>query len=229
VFGVYGGPGFIVRYPNGDESQYVMICFECEAVGGALLPDGDETVEVRYWTADEAAALPLTHGLRRCSPPSSRAPHPPTSRRRGGSQPETCEPTKHLEDGHPPSAKSSCYREGWMIFDPQAASGATPLDANERVLEKLAAVGADVGAPTEVNVYLYFPSQDAASRAAEQVRALGFPQVLVSESLNESWACIGTWVMAPELNAIRDLAARLEEVARAHGGEYDGWEAAVHY
>jgi hypothetical protein len=53
--------------------------------------------------------------------------------------------------------------------------------------------------------------------------------VRVSESLNESWACIGTRQMAPELDAIRSLAARLEEVARAHGGEYDGWEAAVHY
>lgn len=63
VFGVYGGPEFIVRYPNGDESQYVMIAFECQAVGGALLPDGDETTEVRYWTADEAAALPLTPWL----------------------------------------------------------------------------------------------------------------------------------------------------------------------
>jgi hypothetical protein len=116
-----------------------------------------------------------------------------------------------------------------MIFDPRAESGATPLDANSRVLEKLAAVGADVGAPTEVNVYLYFPSEDAAARAAEEVRGIGFPEVSVSPSLGESWACIGSCIMAPELNAIRDLAARLEEVARAHGGEYDGWEAAVHY
>ncbi|HEX6371378.1 MAG TPA: ribonuclease E inhibitor RraB [Longimicrobium sp.] len=116
-----------------------------------------------------------------------------------------------------------------MIFDPQARSGQTPPDVNSRVLEKLAAVGADVGAPTEVSVYLYFPSEEAASRAAEQVRGLGFPEVRVSASLNESWACIGTRTMAPELNAVRELAARLEEVARAHGGEYDGWEAAVHY
>lgn len=115
-----------------------------------------------------------------------------------------------------------------MIFDPRADSGMTPLDANARVLEKLAAVGADVGAPTEVNVYLYFPSQDAASRAAEQVRELGF-EVQVAASLDDQWACVGTCCMAPELDAIRTLATRLEEVARAHGGEHDGWEAAVHY
>ncbi len=63
VFGVYAGPGFIVRYPNGDETQYVMIAFECEVRGGRLQADGDETVEVRYWTEDEAATLPLTPWL----------------------------------------------------------------------------------------------------------------------------------------------------------------------
>lgn len=28
MLGVYGGAEFVVRYPNGDESQYVMIVFE---------------------------------------------------------------------------------------------------------------------------------------------------------------------------------------------------------
>ena len=64
VAGVYGGPEFIVRYPGGDESQYVMIVFECAIVGGEPRPDGEETLEVRYWTADEAAALPLSGWLR---------------------------------------------------------------------------------------------------------------------------------------------------------------------
>jgi 8-oxo-dGTP pyrophosphatase MutT (NUDIX family) len=68
VFGVYAGPGFIVAYRNGDESQYVMIAFECEVRGGVLQADGDETVEVRYWTKDEAAALPLTPWLRTMLP-----------------------------------------------------------------------------------------------------------------------------------------------------------------
>jgi ADP-ribose pyrophosphatase YjhB (NUDIX family) len=63
VFGVYGGPEFIVRYPNGDESQYVMIVFECQAVGGRLRADGEETTEARFWSAGEAAALPLSSWL----------------------------------------------------------------------------------------------------------------------------------------------------------------------
>ena len=64
IAGAYGGPEFIARYPNGDESQYVMIVFECQAVGGALRGESDETLDARFWTHDEAAALPLTPWLR---------------------------------------------------------------------------------------------------------------------------------------------------------------------
>ncbi len=63
ILGVYGGPGFIVCYPNGDESQYVIIAIECSVSGGELRPDDDETLEARFWTAGEAAALPLASWL----------------------------------------------------------------------------------------------------------------------------------------------------------------------
>jgi 8-oxo-dGTP pyrophosphatase MutT (NUDIX family) len=45
VIGVWGGPGFVVRYPNGDETQYVMIVFDCAVIGGTPRGDGEETVE----------------------------------------------------------------------------------------------------------------------------------------------------------------------------------------
>ena len=64
LVGVYGGPDFIVRYPNGDESQYVVIAFECVSRAGYLRPDGEETVEVRYWSHTEAGALSLSSWLR---------------------------------------------------------------------------------------------------------------------------------------------------------------------
>jgi 8-oxo-dGTP pyrophosphatase MutT (NUDIX family) len=66
VAGVYGGPEFIVTYPNGDETQYVIIAFACTVAGGELRPDGDETVEARFWSQAEAAALPMPawlHGI----------------------------------------------------------------------------------------------------------------------------------------------------------------------
>lgn len=48
VLGVYGGPAFRVKYANGDEVGYVMTVLDCEVVGGALVPDGVETLGMSY-------------------------------------------------------------------------------------------------------------------------------------------------------------------------------------
>jgi 8-oxo-dGTP pyrophosphatase MutT (NUDIX family) len=64
IAGVYGGGECVVRYPNGDETQYVMIVFHCAVRGGSPRADGEETLEARYVGADEARALPLTPWLR---------------------------------------------------------------------------------------------------------------------------------------------------------------------
>jgi 8-oxo-dGTP pyrophosphatase MutT (NUDIX family) len=83
LFGVYGGPEFLVRYPNGDETQYISTMFECDVVSGALMPDGDETTAVRFVTLDEARALPLSPWLVRVldrlfGPPTDAWFEPPT-------------------------------------------------------------------------------------------------------------------------------------------------------
>ena len=63
VLGVYGGPDFVVRYPNGDETQYVSTIFSCAIRSGSLRGDGDETLAARFWSAEETAALPLASWL----------------------------------------------------------------------------------------------------------------------------------------------------------------------
>lgn len=59
LVGAYGGPEFVVRYPNGDEVQYAIMAYRCRVVGGELRPDLDETTAVRYWSAAEVATLPV--------------------------------------------------------------------------------------------------------------------------------------------------------------------------
>jgi 8-oxo-dGTP pyrophosphatase MutT (NUDIX family) len=66
--GVYGGPECVVRYPNGDEAQYVIIAFECVIESGVLRPDCDETVAVQLCSPAEASALPLAPWLRSVLP-----------------------------------------------------------------------------------------------------------------------------------------------------------------
>ena len=60
---VYGGPEFVVRYPNGDETQYVVVAYRCSVVG-EVNGDSDETLEARYFSEDEAARLDLADWLR---------------------------------------------------------------------------------------------------------------------------------------------------------------------
>jgi ADP-ribose pyrophosphatase YjhB (NUDIX family) len=68
VAGVYGGPECVVRYPNGDEAQYVIIAFRCAIEGGQLRADQEETVAVRFWSAAEASTLTLAPWLRSVLP-----------------------------------------------------------------------------------------------------------------------------------------------------------------
>lgn len=64
LLGVYGGPACVVRYPNGDEVQYVIVAVGCSVLGGTPTPDMEETVGLRYWYEREAARLPLAPWLR---------------------------------------------------------------------------------------------------------------------------------------------------------------------
>lgn len=65
IFAVYGGPHFVVRYSNGDETQYISAMFECEVVSGDVRADGDEIERAHFWSLAEARRLPLAPWLTR--------------------------------------------------------------------------------------------------------------------------------------------------------------------
>jgi len=57
IKGVYGGPEFVVSYPNGDKTSYVMTIFEAVATGGKLEAIDNEAKELKYFTLKEALKL----------------------------------------------------------------------------------------------------------------------------------------------------------------------------
>ena len=57
--GVFGGPDYRIRYPNGDEVSYVSTLFDAKIIAGTPTPDMDEVVEVRWFTTAELVALEL--------------------------------------------------------------------------------------------------------------------------------------------------------------------------
>ena len=60
LVGVFGGPRFRVRYPNGDETSYVTAAFTCSILRGTLRPDGEEALQARFFAWGEIDTLELT-------------------------------------------------------------------------------------------------------------------------------------------------------------------------
>jgi len=59
LIGVFGGDLCTATYSNGDKISWVSTLFAAEPIGGVLKPDGEETLEVRYFAREETAALRL--------------------------------------------------------------------------------------------------------------------------------------------------------------------------
>jgi 8-oxo-dGTP pyrophosphatase MutT (NUDIX family) len=57
VLGVYGGAEFIVDYRNGDRTSYMMAVFQARRVSGTARPDHVETLDLRYFSFDEARTV----------------------------------------------------------------------------------------------------------------------------------------------------------------------------
>lgn len=101
------------------------------------------------------------------------------------------------------------------------------LEADRQTLNELRKAGADLTKPTEVNFYLYFETQAAAMDAAAQAQTPELPARVRPGADGKTWLCFVSGTMVPAELAIRAASTRLQAVATALGGEYDGWEAAV--
>jgi 8-oxo-dGTP pyrophosphatase MutT (NUDIX family) len=59
LIGVFGGGEFLVKYPNGDITNYTTIAFEARIVGGHHQPNGVEVASLKYFTEAECADLAI--------------------------------------------------------------------------------------------------------------------------------------------------------------------------
>jgi len=58
ILGVYGGKELVIDYANGDRASYVGTIFRGRVIGGELRPDGEEILDVRYFSRDEIRVTP---------------------------------------------------------------------------------------------------------------------------------------------------------------------------
>jgi Regulator of ribonuclease activity B len=97
-----------------------------------------------------------------------------------------------------------------------------------QTLAALRDAGSDLSKPAHVLVYLYFEDEGEARAAATQMGELGY-EVRVTEPSHgvEQWAVVGETQLAPTPEAVAELRAALDGIAKRHRGEFDGWEASV--
>ncbi|MFK7742757.1 MAG: ribonuclease E inhibitor RraB [Planctomycetota bacterium] len=113
-----------------------------------------------------------------------------------------------------------------------------PDDEDGAVLASLAESGIDLNRPLEVEFVIDAPSEEAAGKIAEAVRAQGHECNVDydegepdedgktdpdDEEFGPSWAIYVAIEMVPEHQRIVDLQRTFTELAQAHGGECDGW------
>ena len=60
IRGVAGGPSFRMTYPNGDLVSYVPTIFDARVIDGEPHPDGEETIDVAWFTTDQLADAALS-------------------------------------------------------------------------------------------------------------------------------------------------------------------------
>lgn len=100
--------------------------------------------------------------------------------------------------------------------------------ADSRVIDLMAEVGADLSAATEISHYFYFPTKEAAERAGVRLRKREFvTEVGAPMPGRREWCLLATHTIAVSDSTIGLLRAAMERLATEFVGKYDGWEALV--
>jgi hypothetical protein len=97
-------------------------------------------------------------------------------------------------------------------------------EADERVLDHLAQLGCDPGAPREVTHYLYVAREDRADVVSDVLARAGW-LTAVEACEDTSFLVVATRVAVLSTLTVKETRSTLEALAAEHGGVYDGWEA----
>ncbi len=102
-----------------------------------------------------------------------------------------------------------------------------PQDSDAQTIAQLVLAGSDLSQPHPVEFWLYLPTQPAADASAEALRGHVDEVEVRLTAKGSEWLCLAKKSFVPTLPEIHAMRSRMEALAREHGGEFDGWEAAV--
>ncbi len=133
---------------------------------------------------------------------------------------------ERIIEGWSPSASPSDQSADREQVD-SSNNAAPPLAGDGAALSELQRAGSDLRLPHHVRHYLYFPHEQAATKAATALRTQGFNVEVNQPSDDPTWLVLATHSLTPTIEVIAGTRSKLERLATSLRGEYDGWEAAV--
>jgi hypothetical protein len=110
---------------------------------------------------------------------------------------------------------------------PVAEQQGIPDDPDGRVLKNLVANGADLSKPHNLEFLLYLPDQQRATEVCETLKTEGYVGTVKRGAQGSQWQCRATKSLVPSHAQILSIGSRMQDLARLHGGTYDGWGAFV--
>jgi hypothetical protein len=113
-----------------------------------------------------------------------------------------------------------------LMFAAPLVSAARP-SSDAEVIAQLRESGSNLRKPHEIEFFLYVPSQLAAERVAEKVRALEFTVKIERAATGSDWLVLAKKKMIPTESKLAELRKTFGEIVVAEQGVYDGWGSAV--
>jgi len=95
-------------------------------------------------------------------------------------------------------------------------------DPDSLVLKQLVAAGADLTKAHNVDFVLDLPDEARATKACDSLKKDGYTSKVQSAG-EAKWRCLATKSLVPSHENIVEVGRRMEDLAKAHGGRYDGW------
>ncbi len=100
-------------------------------------------------------------------------------------------------------------------------------DADELILRSLQESGIDVTHDLPLDFLLYFPGEHEARLAMRDGERAGYDaEIHPPPSEDLDWMVVLSRRMTPSLVQLKEERVRLDELAAAHDGEFEGWDVA---
>ena len=106
----------------------------------------------------------------------------------------------------------------------------TEKDWDERQIDRLRKSGSDPFQPHEVDFFMAMPSEAAGHAVGAVLQAEGYRVDVKPAPDNpndQPFSLHATKSLRLSVPGMKELTAHFQQLAKAHGGHYDGWSAAV--